>query len=150
MACRAKFRGLRGRGLPAIMPLMRPGRFARVMFWVLEKVTALFDGPVPLHWLTIAERESGDPRSVTVGLYEVDGRTYIVNNLPSHGWTDDVRASGRGTLTTRRTDTSVTLTEVTDSTLKQQVAALREGGTPPEGFAPNLSRVPAVFEVTPA
>jgi hypothetical protein len=120
-----------------------------MMFWVLDKVTALFDGPVPLHWLTIAERESGDTCSVKVGLCELDGRTYIINDLPSHRWADDVRASGRGTLTTRRTDTSVTLTEVTDSTLKQQVVALRQAGTPPEGFAANRSRVPAVFEVTP-
>lgn len=55
----------------------------------------------------------------------------------------------QGTLTTGGTGTVVTLTEVTDPTLKRQVLALRSGGTPPENYPSFATQDPAVFEVTP-
>jgi hypothetical protein len=88
-------------------------------------------------------------RSSTVICYEFDERTYITDLFcRAPGWADDARSAGQGTLTTSGADTRVTLTEVTDPVLKQQVLALRKGDTPPKSFAPYLVHVPTVFEVT--
>jgi hypothetical protein len=149
------------------MTFMRPGRLPHLTFRIIGKVSALLGRPGPLHWLTITGRESGNLRSVTVALYEVDARTYVIDlvpfrgwaidthpfrgrdrKLPLRGWAIDVRTSGRGTLTTGRTDTEVTLTEVTDPAVKRQVLTLVEEDIP-EGLAAAVSRTD-VFEVTPA
>lgn len=130
---------------------MRPSNRIRVAFRVLDRITALFGGTTPLHWLSVIGQESGQLRSFTVTLHQVDGRTYITDLLTrAPGWSEDARSAGRGTLTTSCTDTRITLTEVTDRVLKRQVLALRYGGTPPETFASFMTQVPAVFEVTPA
>ena len=127
---------------------MRPGRLPHTAFRIIGKVSALLGRPGPLHWLTVTGRESGNQRSVTVTLYEVDARTYVIDLAPFRGWATDVRASGRGTLTTGRTDTEVTLTEVTDPAVKRQVLTLVEEDIP-EGLAAAVSRTD-VFEITPA
>lgn len=130
---------------------MLPSERRRVLFRVLDWVTALFPGTTPLHWLSLIAQESGGLRSFTVTLHEVDGRTYITDlHTRAPGWSEDARSAGRATLTTGRTDVGITLTEVTDPGLRQQVLALRYGGTPPETFASFMAQVPAVFEVTPA
>jgi hypothetical protein len=130
---------------------MRPSNRRRVLFRAIDRITALFGGTAPRHWLNVVGQESGDLRSVTVTLHEVDGRTYITDlHSRAPGWGEDARSAGWGTLATSRTDTRITLTEVTDPVLKPQVLALRYGGTPPETFASFMTQVPAVFEVTSA
>lgn len=114
--------GSPGRGLPAIMTSMRPPRFLmHATFGAFDKVAALLGSTEPAHWITMAERKSRSLRSVPVSLYEVDGRTYVIDILPSKGRTRDVPRPGTGTLTTGRTDTDVMLTEVTDPAVKHQV-----------------------------
>jgi hypothetical protein len=128
---------------------MGPSERRRALFRVIDGITAFFGSREPLHWLSIVVQGSGGLGSSTVTLYEFDTRTYITDlfcRVP--GWADDARSAGQGTLTTRGTDTRITLTEVTDPILKRQVLALRKGGTPPESF--DLVRVSSVFEITPA
>jgi hypothetical protein len=157
----------RGRsGIGAIMTSMRSARFLHASFWGIGKASALLGRPGPLHWLTIAGRNPGSQRSLAVSLYQVDGRTYIVDLVPFRGWAidvrpfrgqasdlrgtgwaSDVRAASRGTLTTGRTDTGITLTEVTDPAVKRRVLTLSEDIT--GGLATAVPRS-AVFEVTPA
>jgi hypothetical protein len=130
---------------------MRPSSRRRALFRVIDRITALFGGAAPQHWLSVVGLESGDLRSVTVTLHEVDGRTYITDLYSrAPGWGQDARAAGQATLTNGGTDTHITLTEVTDPVLKRQVLALRYGRTPPETFASFITQVPAVFAVTPA
>jgi hypothetical protein len=156
---------------------MSPPRFlSHVVFGTIDKVAALLGATEPLHWLTIARPNSRDLRSEPVSLYEIDGRTYILDIQPSKGWTRDVKGPVQGTVTTGREDTDVTLTEVTDPAVKHQVViataakktktliatgedkrrppesifvALRIApDDTPEGLAAAVPRV-AVFEVTP-
>jgi len=130
---------------------MRPSNRRRVLFRVIDRTTALFGGNAPRHWLSVVGQESGDLRSVTVILHEVDGGTYITDLYSrAPGWGADARSAGQGMLTNGDTDTHIMLTEVTDPVLKRQVLALRYGRTPPETFASFMTQVPAVFEVTPA
>jgi hypothetical protein len=130
---------------------MRPSNRRRALFRVLDRITALFGGTTPQHWLSVVGQQSGGLRSFTVALHEVDGRTYVTDLLTrAPGWGEDARSAGRATLATGRTDVGISLTEVTDSSLRRQVLALRCGGSPPETFASFLTQVPAVFEVTPA
>jgi hypothetical protein len=130
---------------------MRPSNRRRVLFRVVDRIAALFGGITPQHWLSVVGQQSGGLRSFTVALHEVDGRTYVTDLLTrAPGWGEDARSAGRATLTTGRTDVGISLTEVTDPSLRQQVLALRYGGSPPETFASFMTQVPAVFEVTPA
>jgi hypothetical protein len=99
------------------------------MLGVIDRIAALMGSTGPLHWLTVG------PYSEPVGLYEIEGRTYLIDIHPprvegwnyligprsSKGWASEARVHGRGTLTTGRTDTDVMLTEVTDSAVKHQV-----------------------------
>lgn len=129
---------------------MRPSERRLVLFRVIDRITAFFGGRAPLHWLSIVDRESGFLGSNTVTFCEVDGRTYITDLLSkAPGWGRNARFAGQGTLTTGGTGTVVTLTEVTDPTLKRQVLALRSGGTPPENYPSFATQDPAVFEVSP-
>jgi hypothetical protein len=133
---------------------MRPSKRMRALLWVMDTITTPFyDGPGP-HWLTIADQASGRASTETVTLYEFAGRTYVIEgrlSTPAGRWADLARAAGQGTLTTHRTHTGVTLTEVADATLKRQVLALRKDDSPPpERFAAFAVRDPAVFDVTPA
>jgi hypothetical protein len=98
------------------MTLVPPRRAMHMVFGAIDKVAALLGATEPLHWLTI------DSNSSIVALYEVDGRTYTLDIHPSkRGQASETRVPVRGTLTTRRTDTEVTLTEVTDPAVKHQV-----------------------------
>lgn len=130
---------------------MLPSDRRRVLFRVLDWIKAHFGGATPLHWLSVVSQESGGVGSFTVTLHEVDGRTYITDLLTrAPGWSQDARSAGRATLTTGRTDVEITLTEVTDPSLRQRVFELRWGSTPPESFDSFFTQVPSVFEVTPA
>jgi hypothetical protein len=147
-----------------------------VVFGAIDKVAALLGSTEPLHWLTMAEPNARHLRSEPVDLYEIDGRTYIIDIHPSRGWASRMRSPRQGTLTTGRTDTEVTLTEVTDPAVKHQVVIAYAAEKPktliasgedkhrkpesilvilriapddtPQGLAAAVPRV-AVFEVTP-
>jgi hypothetical protein len=145
-----------------------------MVFGTIDKVAALLGATEPLHWLTISGRNVRRLRSEPVDLYEIDGRTYIIDIRPSK------RRAGpaQGTLTTGGSDTNVTLTEVTDPAVKHQVVIAYAAQKPktvlapgrnkqhrkpesalvllrmapddtPEGLAAAVPYV-AVFEVTPA
>jgi hypothetical protein len=120
-------------------------------------------GTRPTHWLTMADRDSRAPRSVSVSLYQVDGRTYVIDILASKGkgWSRRMCVPGNGTLSAWRTDTPVTLTEVTDVGMKHLVVIACAAATPrmllalgeriarddvPEGLAAAVPHV-VVFEV---
>jgi hypothetical protein len=115
--------------------VMRPSARRLVLFRVIDRITAIFGGRAPLHWLSIVDRESGFLCSNTVSFCEIDGRTYITDlHSKAPGWGQNARLAGQGTLTTGGTGTGVTLTEVTDPALKRQVLALRSGGTLPASY----------------
>jgi hypothetical protein len=144
-----------------------------MVFGAIDKVAALLGATEPLHWLTIGSESS------RVVLYEIDGRTYTLDILPpkKRKQASETRVPARGTLTTRRTDTDVTLTEVTDPAVKHQVVIACAAEKPiidiatgdhkhlkgqstlvalglakddtPEGLAAAVPHV-VVFEVTPS
>jgi hypothetical protein len=149
-----------------------------MVFGAIDRVAALMGATEPLHWLSMARRSSRRLRSEPVDLYEIDGRTYIIDIRPSKRGAGDVRVPARGTLTTGGSDTDVTLTEVTDPAVKHQVVIAYAAQKPktvlapgrnkkhrepesalvllrmapddtPEGLAEAVPYV-AVFEVTPA
>jgi deazaflavin-dependent oxidoreductase (nitroreductase family) len=76
-------------------------------------------GPVCV--LTVPERRTGKPRSAPVSPLTVSGSRYVVAGLPDSDWARNVRAAGHAQLSRGRRRESVTLTEVTDSTLKEEV-----------------------------
>jgi hypothetical protein len=61
------------------------------------------------------------PRSAPVSPLTVSGGRYLVSALPDSDWARNVRAAGHAQLSRGRRLEPVTLTEVTDSTLKEQV-----------------------------
>jgi deazaflavin-dependent oxidoreductase (nitroreductase family) len=115
--------------------------------------------------LTVPGRKTGKPRSTPVSPLTVSGRRYVVAGLPDSDWARNARAAGHARLARGRRRESVTLTEVTDPALREQVmrAFPRQvpGGVPmfikmgiagspgPDDFAAAASRV-AVFEIRPA
>ena len=115
--------------------------------------------------LTVPGRRSGQPRSTPVSPLIVDGHRYVVAGLPESDWARNVRAADQAELSLGRHREVVTLTEVADSALREQVmrAFPREvpGGVPmfvriglvhgpdPDEFAAAASQV-AVFEIRPA
>lgn len=117
-------------------------------------------GPVGV--LTVPGRRTGQPRSTPVSPLTVGGRRYVVAGRPDSDWARNARAAGHGQLARGRRREPVTLTEVTDRALKEQVmrAYPREvpRGAPmfaqfgivsrpdPEAFAAAAGRV-AVFEI---
>lgn len=117
-------------------------------------------GPVCV--LTVPGRRTGKPRSTTVAPLTLNGRRFVVAGLPASDWARNVRAAGQARLSRGRHREPVTLTEVADPGLRQQVmrAFPREvpGGVPmfvqaglvhgpdPDEFAAAAGHV-AVFEI---
>ena len=123
------------------MMFMRPPSPLRhLVFGAINKVAALLGATEPLHWLTMARRNSRRLRSEPVDLYEIDSRTYIIDIRPSRREAGDVRAPAEGTLTTRGSDTDVTLTEVTDPAVKHQVVIAYAAQKPETVLAPGRSK----------
>lgn len=83
-------------------------RFLKYLpFDAFGKLFALLGIPEPMHLITVAERKSRGLQSIPVTLYQVDGRSHVIDVYPSKGWSSDVRVHGTGTLTTgTRTRTS--------------------------------------------
>jgi hypothetical protein len=126
----------------------------RVVIRVLDKGAA-FLGQDPFCWLTIEGSGSDASSTRTVSLCEFGGRTYVIEDFPdsigSHPvrrLADEVGPGGRGTLTRGRTDTDVTLTEVTDPALRQQVVTIAMKDESPGQLDVALSRA-VVFEAAP-
>ena len=66
-------------------------------------------------------RQGGKPRSTPVSPLTVNGGRYVVAALPDSDWARNIRAAGHALLSRGRRREPVTLIEVTDSTLKEQV-----------------------------
>jgi hypothetical protein len=94
----------------------------------------------PLHWLTMARRNSRRLRSEPVDLYEIEGRTYIIDIRPSQRRVGDVRVPVQGMLTTGGSDTDVTLTEVTDPAVKHQVVIAYAAHKPKTVLTPGRNK----------
>ena len=138
---------------------LRPANYA---FRAMSRM-GLSLGPVCV--LTVPGRRTGKPRSTPVSPLAVSGRRYVVAALPDSDWARNVRAAGHALLSRGRRREPVTLTEVTDPALCEQVmrAFPREvpGGVPmfvkaglvngpgPDDFAAAAGRV-AVFEIRTA
>lgn len=116
-----------------------------------------------IHVLTVPGRSSGVPRSTPVSPLVVGGRRYVVAGVPDGDWSRNVRAAGRGTLTSGRRRAEVVLTEVREPATRRAVMRAFPvevpGGVPffvrlglvrgpdPDEFAAAADRV-AVFEIT--
>lgn len=148
--------------MPDVKPLPRWFRTANRAVSVMLRY-GLTMGPVRV--LTVPGRRTGKLRSTPVSPLTVSGRRYVVAGLPDSDWARNVRAAGNGQLSRGHQRETVTLVEITDRALKEQVmrAYPREvpNGAPmfaqfslvsspdPEAFATAASRV-AVFEIHPA
>jgi hypothetical protein len=119
-----------------------------------DKLVSLFGGNAePTYWLTMPDRKSRGLHSETVTLYQVDGRTYLIEVFPSKGkgWSSRARIPGKGTLTTGHADTAVTVTEVTDPAVKHQVVIAFAAEKPKFvlAFGEDKHREPESILVTP-
>jgi hypothetical protein len=84
-------------------------RFWRVAYRVLYRILALMDPVVRGWWrrfglgnvveVTIERRAAGGQRSRLLGLLHADGRLYLGHPNGHVGWTRDLAAAGKGTLT---------------------------------------------------
>ena len=128
--------------MPDVKPVPRWLRAANRAALVMSRI-GLTMGPV--HVLTVPGRRTGKPRSTPVSPLTVSGGRYVVSALPDSDWARNVRAAGHAQLSRGRRSEPVTLTEVTDSTLKEQVmrAYPREV---PKG-APMFARAPVTRTV---
>jgi hypothetical protein len=119
------------------MMFMRPPRSLRhPVFRAIDKVAGLLGATEPLHWLTMSGDNSRRPHSEPVDLYEIDGRTYILDIRPSKRWSSYLSVSAQATLTTGRSDADVTLTEVIDPAVKHQVVIAYAAQRPETVLAP--------------
>ena len=116
----------------------------------------------PVHVLTVPGRRTGKPRSAPVSPLMVDDGRYVVSALPDSDWARNVRAAGIGRLSQGHRRETVTLIEVNDRALKEQVMCAYPQEVPkgapmfaqfgivsspdPEAFAAVASHV-AVFEI---
>ena len=148
--------------MPDVKPMPRWLRAANRAALALSRV-GLTMGPV--HVLTVPGRRTGKPRSTPVSPLTVSGRRYVVAGLPDSDWARNVRAAGIGRLSQGHRRETVTLIEVTDRALKEQVMYAYPQEVPkgapmfaqfgivsspdPEAFAAAASHV-AVFEIHPA
>jgi deazaflavin-dependent oxidoreductase (nitroreductase family) len=162
-------KGLRGTAIregnstmPDTKPLPRWFRAANRAVGFISRLGFTM-GPVCV--LTVPGRRTGKPRSTPVSPLTVQGLRYVVSGLPNSDWARNVRAAGHGQLSRGRHREPVTLIEVTDSRLKEQVmrAYPREvprgapmfaqlgivSSTDPDAFAASADRV-AIFELQAA
>ena len=119
-----------------MMSMRPPSPLRHLVFGTIDQAARLLGAGDPLHWLTTPGRNPRHPHSEPVDLYEIDGRTYIIDIRPSTPRAGDVRAPAQGTLTTGRADTDVTLTEVTDPAVKHQVVIAYAARKPKSVLAP--------------
>ena len=70
--------------------------------------TLEFDLPV----LTVPGRRSGTPRHTPLTVLELDGERFVLGGYPAADWIRNVRAAGRGTLTSGGREERVRLVEL--------------------------------------
>jgi deazaflavin-dependent oxidoreductase (nitroreductase family) len=104
--------------VPVVKPVPRWLRAANRAALALSRL-GLTMGPVCV--LTVPGRRTGKPRSAPVSPLTVGGGRYLVSALPDSDWARNVRAAGHAQLSRGRRREPVTLTQVTDRTLKEQV-----------------------------
>ena len=75
-------------------------RFLRLVNPIARKmIPAGMSTGAPNVLLTMRGRRSGKPRTVPVGLVELDGRSYVQSSYGETGWVANLRASGQATIT---------------------------------------------------
>ncbi|MEU4624556.1 nitroreductase/quinone reductase family protein [Actinoplanes sp. NPDC023801] len=74
-----------------------------------------------VHVLTVPGRRTGRPRSTPVSPLTLDGHRYLVAGVPDGDWARNVRAAGRGELSSGRHSEPVTLTEINDAGQRRAV-----------------------------
>ncbi len=84
----------------------------------------------PMILLTVTGRKSGEPRTTPVGLFEVDGRRYLLSTFGEVNWVRNLRAAGRARLTRGRTQEPVGAVELSP----EAAAPIMQGA-----FAPYLA-----------
>ena len=104
--------------MPDVKPVPRWLRAANRAALALSRVGFRM-GPVCV--LTVPGRRTGKPRSAPVSPLTVGGSRYVVAGRPDSDWARNVRAAGHAQLARGRRREPVTLTEVADSALKEQV-----------------------------
>lgn len=62
--------------------------------------------------LTVRGRKSGQPRTTTLAVIEIDGARYILAAYGIVDWVRNLRAAGGGTLTRSRRTETITVTEL--------------------------------------
>jgi deazaflavin-dependent oxidoreductase (nitroreductase family) len=62
--------------------------------------------------LTVPGRRSGTPRHTPLTVLELDGERFLLGGFPAADWIRNVRAAGRGTLTTGGREERVRLVEL--------------------------------------
>lgn len=79
--------------------------------------------------LTVRGRRSGRPRTVPVGMVEVDGRRFVQSTYGETGWVRNLRTSGEATITEGDRRTRVRAVELTPGeggvVLRQALAGYR-------------------------
>ncbi len=83
-----------------------------VVFRLAYRAIRVLDPPIRVWWrrfgladtveLVVAGRRSGRPRSVLVGLLDLDGAWYVGHPSGDANWTRNLRAAGRGVVIDRR------------------------------------------------
>jgi deazaflavin-dependent oxidoreductase (nitroreductase family) len=116
-----------------------------------------------MHFLTVAGRRSGKPRTTPVSVMALDGRRYVVGGFPGADWVKNARAAGAGTLAHGRQREAVRLLElpadearpilrVFPSEVPSGVSMMVDAGLvdrgPPEEFEALAGRC-AVFRIEP-
>ena len=104
--------------MPDVKSVSRWFRVGNYAVRVMSRI-GLRMGPVCV--LTVPGRRTGKPRSTPVSPLTVGGGRYVVAALPDSDWARNIRAAGHAQLSQGRRREPVTLIEVTDSTLKEQV-----------------------------
>src|SRR6201994_3218230 len=113
--------------MPDVKPL--PRRF-RAPSRPVSAMSRLGFGRGPVCVLMVPERRSGKPRFNPVSPLTVSGRRYVVAGVPDSDWARNVRAAGNGQLSPGHRRATVTLIEVTDGVLKEQVMRAYPRGVP--------------------
>jgi deazaflavin-dependent oxidoreductase (nitroreductase family) len=111
----------------ATRPAARVPLSVRVFSPVLK---ALVTAGVPLGYnglITIRGRTSGQPRTAAVAIIPVDGRRWVWAPWGDVHWVQNLRATGRATITVRRREEEVTATELS---AEERIVFFRDVLTP--------------------
>jgi len=94
-------------GRPATAPA-----FVRALNPLIQRLlrTGMPMGPSAL--LTVRGRRTGTPRTFPVGLFEVDGRRFVMGSFGETNWIRNLRAAGEATIRTGHDDERVKATEL--------------------------------------